>query len=72
MSGEWIPVEERLPEFAEDVEETNVLGYYPEYPPTILIVWYTGTRWEDGDGSGDEMKAPTHWMPLPAPPTASK
>jgi hypothetical protein len=66
----WIPVTERLPDLEdEDRGMPNVLGYYPGYPPDIQLVWYTGNGWEDGEGLGRGMKAPTHWMPLPAPPT---
>jgi hypothetical protein len=69
----WIPVAERLPDLKdEDGGTPNVLGYYPDYPPDIQLVWYTGNGWEDGDGSGRDMKAPSHWMPLPAPPETSK
>jgi hypothetical protein len=69
----WIPVAERLPDLEDDDGGTpNVLGYYPDYPPDIQLVWYTGNGWEDGDGSGRDVKAPSHWMPLPAPPTDSK
>ena len=64
----WIPVAERLPGEDEEGGMPNVLGYYPEYPPDIQLVWYTGDGWEDGEGSGQDMKAPTHWMPLPPPP----
>ena len=70
---EWIPVSERLPDLEdENGESPNVLGYYPDYPPDIQLVWYTGNGWEDGDGSGRDVKAPSHWMPLPAPPTDAK
>jgi hypothetical protein len=67
----WIPVSERLPTKldADGVPET-VLGWYPDYPPAILMVWHTGKEWEDSDGSGQTVKAPTHWMPLPEPPAA--
>lgn len=71
-AAEWIPVTERLPGKDEEGGMPNVLGYYPEYPPDIQLVWYTGDHWEDGEGSGQEMKSPTHWMPLPAPPTGDK
>lgn len=67
----WIPVTERLPDFDEDAEETNVLGYYP-FPGMISLVWYTGHHWEDGDGSGVMVKSPTHWMPLPEPPAITR
>jgi hypothetical protein len=69
----WIPVAERLPDLEGDDGGTpNVLGYYPDYPPDIQLVWYTGNGWEDGDGSGRDVKAPSHWMPLPAPPSDGK
>jgi len=73
MNGEWILVSERLPDLEdENGESPNVLGYYPDYPPDIQLVWYTGNGWEDGDGSGCDVKAPSHWMPLPAPPADGK
>jgi hypothetical protein len=69
----WIPVDESLPDLEdENGDSPNVLGYYPDFPPDIQLVWYTGNGWEDGDGSGRDVKAPSHWMPLPAPPETSK
>jgi len=67
----WIPASERLPDSEdEDGGIPNVLGYYPDYPPDIQLVWYTGNGWEDGDGSGRDVKPPAYWMPLPEPPRA--
>jgi len=72
MSGEWIPVAERLPVMKDEHGCTpNVLGYYPG-TEDIQLLWYTGHHWESGDGSGDEMQPPSHWMPLPAPPSDGK
>lgn len=70
MSGEWISVAERLPEMRDDDGcHSDVLGYFPEYPPSIAIMWFNGDRWEDTEGF---TKTPSHWMPLPAPPTDAK
>ena len=73
IPNSWIPVTERLPDLEDaDGDAPSVLGYYPDYPPDIQLVWYTGNGWEDGDGSGREVKSPSHWMPLPAPPADDK
>ena len=67
MSGEWIPVTERLP--GEDIphgfclvtDGTHVgAGNYCH----INEMWYLLEE-------RDEWQ-PTHWMPLPAPPTDAK
>lgn len=66
MASEWIPVSERLPDMLDEEGcHADVLGYFPEYPGNIAIVWWNGSRWEDTEGF---VKAPSHWMPLPAPP----
>ena len=70
MSGEWIPVTERLPQpetFAIVATKDGVcealygLGGIesPNDPPYWSVRDY-GEVW------------PTHWMPLPAPPTDGK
>ena len=66
MSGDWIPVTERLPEVRK-----VVLGYSDEWAIPFAVLEYFGGRdpWVDAEGFFAE---PTHWMPLPAPPTDGK
>lgn len=66
MSGEWIPVTERLPErngrvIVVDESGVNVGSYSP-----MLDDWWS--LHGDRMAPGPEV---THWMPLPAPPTDS-
>ena len=68
MSGEWIPVTERLPQ-----EMVAVLVWMPDIPHAehgMDIGSYMtnsdwGVSWMVSDGRS---AFPTHWMPLPAPP----
>jgi hypothetical protein len=67
MSGAWIPVTERLPERNEkvlviDEGGVNVGSYSP-----MLDDWWSLHNDRMAPGP-----AVTHWMPLPAPPTANK
>lgn len=57
--GEWIPVEERLPE--ESLE--SVIGW-DEYRERCCFVQYYNKRWKLGN---DESVKITAWMPLPEP-----
>jgi hypothetical protein len=70
MSGEWIPVEERLPE-----KGIPVIGWFPG-----AIQSFECSR-NEADGAwcnsdtGIHMyedEWPTHWMPFPAGPTDAK
>ena len=73
---EWIPVTERLPELL-----TEVLGWHPA---DRVRAWFRHSGqplnapywelWEPQDRECDDckVKAPTHWMPLPALPTEDK
>lgn len=55
----WIPVEERLPEDAEDVIATTENG------EEITLAWYGGDDWRSAiDGDSINVIA---WMPLPKP-----
>jgi NTP pyrophosphatase (non-canonical NTP hydrolase) len=74
--GEWISVEDRLPEAG-----TEVMTWVEHYNDIPIQVYYstTGKNWhgsrelEDcmNDGFVQDSRltsAPTHWMPLPSPP----
>ena len=68
----WIPVTERLPK-----EGQRVLAY--EKPDLIVVAemhsrmpLVGGIWWSTDNGYTPYSVFPTHWMPLPAPPTARK
>lgn len=63
--GEWISVEERLPEVDTNVLVITASGSFKVarcniYKNGTLVLWATN------DGLGE--RAITHWMPLPEPP----
>jgi Lar family restriction alleviation protein len=58
--GAWQPIE------TAPRDGTGIIGLFP-YNPRRKIVWFTGGRWTD-DGS-HALIDPTHWQPLPSPPT---
>ena len=66
MGGEWIPVTERLPEPDSDGLAEAVLVA----TDSGVRVGRYGDRWHFG--IGHPCDEPTHWMPLPAPPSDSK
>jgi hypothetical protein len=72
MESKWISVGERLPQ-----DGTSVLGWRPG-DPVFECQWHDASS-----GGGIDREAgwfcypepidpPTHWMPLPAPPTDGK
>ena len=71
MSGEWIPVTERLPE-----KGCAVLGFRAKNTHWGDDAY--GMAWREIDDESDpglrwnESGRPTHWMPLPAPPADAK
>ena len=64
MSGEWIPVTERLPEFGRTVLLTDgcdvTMAEFVDGDG--WSAWYVAMGW----------KGALAWMPLPAPPTDGK
>jgi hypothetical protein len=67
----WIPVGESLPN-----DESEVLVAFEDRSLGVAYAVFhhidknERPKWTDGDGV--ELKQPTHWMPLPSPPTDSK
>jgi len=80
LARRWIPVTERMPTLM-----TEVLGWHPadrvrawfRHSGTVQGGPRQGTYWEqwspqDRECDDCDVDEPTHWMPLPAPPTDSK
>lgn len=66
----WISVEERLPRGGKPV-----LAVHQDGDTVLVGVYSTGSHnWYRYTGSmiPPEMRAPTHWMPLPEPPGLSE
>jgi hypothetical protein len=61
---DWIPVTERLPD-----EDRLVLVFDPELADLGLATYTKSDGWL---GECVALYEPTHWMPLPAPPTDRK
>jgi hypothetical protein len=60
--GRWISVSERLPD-----QHQEVIGWWGDTPQP-----HAGFAWIDDNGvwnSDSDYPDPTHWMPLPEPPT---
>lgn len=71
MSGEWIPVTERLPQ-----SESRCLVWerIPNTEMAIEFASWLGDRWKTHGAIGSVLHPSmvSHWMPLPAPPTDAK
>jgi len=60
MSGGWKPIS------TAPKDGTEILGYWARSKVYGLTEW-RGDGWIDEEG--DPVSDPTHWMPLPEPPT---
>jgi len=75
---EWVPVSERLPEINEPVavidvkrrENTGGGGHDRYVQDCAYLSDFGGKYWWTRGRGGVSVDAYTHWMPLPAPPTA--
>ncbi|PRW85322.1 DUF551 domain-containing protein [Pseudomonas fluorescens] len=76
--SDWIRVEDRLPEEGQQVictgfQYANTFGRRYVAPSTYHDEVFYGYVDEDDDErtppDAGEMHSPTHWQPLPAPPT---
>ena len=71
LARRWIPVSERLPD-----DETELLVAFEDRSLGVAFAVFhhldenEQPKWTDGNGV--ELKQPTHWMPLPAPPTDAR
>jgi hypothetical protein len=61
--GLWIPVSERLPS-----KDGSVLVAWDTREP-VGIGYFSDGEWVDPHFAISEYGRPTHWMPLPEPPT---
>lgn len=75
--GEWIRVEERLPEVDgrqylvwDDVQATVKKRFFYRIPPNIPLETYPHIR--EYFGNVSDHKRFTHWMPLPEPPKGDR
>jgi hypothetical protein len=79
LSNEWVKCSDRLPEDDKPVLISHVVKGGGVLLRDINgdFVWfarYDGERWKRADGFSDDKLfhgEVTHWMPLPAPPSAS-
>jgi hypothetical protein len=71
---EWIPVTQRMPEPGQ-----TVLCYWPRTDSGPLEGWQFATAqcwpgssvatWHNPEDDEDDYAEPSHWMPLPPPPS---
>lgn len=68
MTGEWISVEERLPEIGDEVDV-----FESDTEQRVADVWLSiNNQWTKVVNGSIMLPVPnvTHWMPLPDPPNA--
>lgn len=70
----WQPIETAPKTDAATMIAVPILGYCPDESTTdkVRVIWWEpklgGGMWYDDRDIQDVVK-PTHWMPLPGPPT---
>lgn len=74
--SEWMPIE-TAPKDGQLIVvwaiEPGDYGYTPDTTVVTVARWgYGGWRPTRGGGRYDNGIQPTHWLPLPAPPTAAR
>lgn len=57
---DWIKVEDRLPEFGDEVLMYHPNGYFHQF----YVGYYSGKEFRENKGS---IIVPTHWMPIVYP-----
>jgi hypothetical protein len=57
---DWIKVEDRLPEFGDDVLMYHSTDYFHQ----VYVGYYNGKEFRENEGS---IIRPTHWMPIVLP-----
>lgn len=63
----WRPIAEA------PMDETEILGYYPDTGSIYVVFMDPDTeRWWHQGYEGSLRKPPSHWMPLPPPPTSGE
>ena len=67
--NEWISVKDRLPE--DSNTEYLIYNPRPYYFPLLTVAYYSLTKnsWISVESGTYYYDHPTHYMPLPAPPT---
>lgn len=65
IAPRWTPTDEKPPEIG-----MRVLGFWMSHRGAVQSVRGAVGGWLDDDGN--VTAPPTHWMPLPAPPTDAK
>lgn len=65
-SNPWIRVSDRLPE--DDYADVQLIVFRkPHVFAAYFVTYDLSMEWVDTDG--ERIAEPTHWMPMPEPPT---
>jgi hypothetical protein len=64
-ASEWLPIE------TAPQDGTEVLAFMPGFGLGQMVLYWMDEYWREKANCMGLKCPPTHWMPLPAPPTAS-